>query len=59
MIRRRNDSKIEIWTANYINNRFTRATEDKELEIEQIEPCGDVLFIVEVFKREEDDDEAD
>ena len=58
MIRRRNDSKIELWTAYYINNRFARATEDKELEIEQIEPCGD-MFIVEVFKREESDDETD
>ena len=51
MIRRRNDSKIEIWTANYINNRFVRTTEDKDLEIEQIELCGD-MFIVEVFKNE-------
>ena len=51
MIRRRNDSKIEIWTPYYINNQFVRAAEDKELEIEQIEPCGDG-FIVEVFKNE-------
>lgn len=58
MIRRRNDSKIKIWTTYYINNQFARATEDKELEIEQIEPCGD-MFIVEVFKREEADDETD
>ena len=56
MIRRRNDSKIEIWTTYYINNRFTRAAEDNELEIEQIEPCGDA-FIVEVFKREGSEDE--
>lgn len=56
MIRRRNDSKIELWTAYYINNRFARATEDKELEIEQIEPCGD-MFIVEVFERERSEDD--
>lgn len=56
MIRRRNDSKIEIWTTYYINNPFVRAPEDRELEIEQIEPCGD-MFIVEVFKNERREDE--
>ncbi len=56
MIRRRNDSKIEIWTENYINNQFMRSSEDKWLEIEQIEPCGNV-FIVEVFERERKEDD--
>lgn len=51
MIRRRIDSKIEIWDANYINNRLLRSIEDRRLEIEQIEPC-DKMFIVEVFEKE-------
>ena len=51
MIRRRIDSKIEIWDASYINNQFARSTEDKGLEIEQIEPCGN-MFIVEVFEKD-------
>lgn len=51
MIRRRIDSKIEIWDVNYINNRLLRSIEDKWLEIEQIEPCGN-MFIVEVFEKE-------
>lgn len=55
MIRRRMDSKIEIWTENYINNQFLRSPEDKGLEIEQIEPCGN-MFIVEVFEREAKDE---
>ena len=53
MIRRRIDSKIEIWGENYINNRYSRTAEDKNLEIEQIEPCGGGSYIVEVFGEEE------
>lgn len=51
MIRRRIDSKIKIWDASYVNNYFMRSQNDKRLEIEQIEPCGN-LFIVEVFDKE-------
>ena len=52
MIRRRIDSKIEIWAENYINNRNIRTAEDRNLEIEQIEPCGGGGYIVEVYEKE-------
>jgi hypothetical protein len=46
------DSTIEIWGTNYINNPYTRAPEDLDKEIQQIEAIpGDVTnFIVEVFR---------
>lgn len=51
MIRRRFDSKIEIWATNYINFPNTRAQEDRDKEIEQIEAIpGKQDFIVEVFR---------
>lgn len=52
MIRRRIDSTIEIWTINYINFPATRAQEDRDKEIEQIEaiPGSNGNFIVEAFK---------
>lgn len=51
MIRRRIDSKIEIWATNYINFPNTRAQEDRDKEIEQIEAApGKQDFIVEVFR---------
>ena len=56
MVKRRIDSKIVVWDANYINHRFMRSNDDKEFEIEQIEPCGSV-FIVEVYKHERGKDE--
>lgn len=52
MIRRRIDSKIEIWATNYINFPNTRAPEDRDKEIEQIEaiPGSNGNFIVEAFR---------
>ncbi len=50
MIKRRIDSKIEVWSENYINNRAIRTAEDRDLIIEQIEPCGGCAYIVEVYE---------
>lgn len=52
MIRRRIDSTIKIWTINYINFPATRALDDRDKEIEQIEaiPGSQGNFIVEVFR---------
>ena len=46
------DSTIEIWGTNYINNPDTRALNDRDKEIQQIEaiPGDTTNFIVEVFK---------
>lgn len=52
MIRRRIDSEIRICDMNFINSLgSTSQWGGKQLEIEQIEPCGN-LFIVEVFDKE-------
>lgn len=59
MIRRRIDSKIEIWGQSYINNRFQRTAEDRDLEIEQIEPCGGCDYIVEVYERHKAEQEGE
>ena len=59
MIRRRIDSKIEIWVENYINNRTIRTAEDRNLEIEQIEPCGGCEYIVEVYERRKAEQECE
>lgn len=62
MIRRRIDSKIEIWGQDYINNKPIRTEADRNLEIEQIEPCGGCDFIVEVYERckaEQEDERTD
>ena len=53
MKRTREDSRIEIWGARYINNVDARYPEDRDLVIIQIEPSrtsGD--YIVEVVKKE-------
>ena len=52
MVRVLFNSTIEIWRADYINFPNTRALEDRDKEIQQIEPipgCTD-FFIVEVFR---------
>lgn len=55
------DSTIEIWNASYINSPETRAQNDRDKEIQQIEAIpGDTgNFIVEVFRpaREGGEDE--
>lgn len=45
------DSTIEIWGTNYINNPDTRALNDRDKEIQQIEaiPGSPDNIIVEVF----------
>lgn len=52
MVRVLFDSTIEIWGASYINRPETRALEDRDKEIQQIEavPGSQDTFIVEVFK---------
>ena len=51
MVRVLFDSKIEIWNAQYINFPNTRALEDRDKEIQQIEAIpGSQDFIVEVFR---------
>lgn len=45
-------SKIEILAVNYINNPESRAEEDKDLEIIQIEAVSPGDYIVEVQKKE-------
>lgn len=46
------NSTIKIWGTNYINNPDTRALEDRDKEIQQIEaiPGSPNFFIVEVFR---------
>ena len=52
MVRVLFDSTIEIWGASYINRPETRAPEDRDKEIQQIEtiPGRTDDFIVEVFR---------
>lgn len=50
MKRTRIDSRIEVWDRNYINDPSGRASYDRDLIIEQIEPLNDVWFIVEVYE---------
>lgn len=54
MIKTRSDSRIEIWSANYISKLNERFDEDKNVDIIQIEPGnGDNKgYIVEVVNKE-------
>lgn len=49
------DSVIEIWSGNYINNLSGRSLVDRRAEIIQIEPgSSDNDYIVEIVREEED-----
>ena len=53
MKRTREDSRIEIWGARYINVIEDRHPEDRDAQIVQIEPAGkDREFIVEIVRKE-------
>ena len=58
MKRSRIDSRIEVWSQNYINNRAFRSLEDKDAQIEQIEHVSDITFIVEVWNPKEDEEDG-
>lgn len=59
MKRSRKDSRIEVWNETYINNPRTRNLEDRDAQIEQIEPVYGLSFIVEVFNKKVEEDETD
>lgn len=46
------NSRIEVWSHDYINHQNERAKEDKDAVILQIEPAGKENCIVEVVDRE-------
>lgn len=49
------DSVIEIWSSNYINNLSGRSLVDRRAKIIQIEPgSSDNDYIVEIVREEED-----
>lgn len=49
------DSVIEIWSGNYINNLSGRSLVDRRAEIIQIEPgSSDNDYMVEIVREEED-----
>ena len=51
MIKRLANSRIELWSAEYINKPDERSEKDKYSIIEQIEPAGDgANYIVEVYE---------
>ena len=55
MKRTREDSRIEIWGARYINVIEDRHPEDQGLKVIQIEPTGcHDDYIVEVVKKEDE-----
>lgn len=48
------NSRIEIWGRDYINNPVIREEKDKNVKIVQIEPSGrEDDYIVEIVDREE------
>ena len=55
MKRTREDGRIEIWGAHYINSIDDRCPEDQGLVVIQIEPSGiQGEYIVEVVKKEDE-----
>lgn len=55
MKRIREDSRIEIWSTQYINSIADRFPEDEDLVVIQIEPSGNPGdYIVEVVKKEDE-----
>ena len=48
MIKQFKNSRIEIWSARYINKLCFRTAEDREMIIQQIESAGDGDYIVEI-----------
>ena len=53
MIKRLSLSRIELWSAEYINKPNERNENDKHSIIEQIEPAGDgANYIVEVYEND-------
>lgn len=53
MKRTREDSRIEIWSTQYINYIEDRYPEDQDTQIIQIEPSGNPDdYIVEVVEKE-------
>lgn len=56
MKRSRIDSRIEVWTWNYINNRELRLPDDRDAQIEQIEHVNGATYIVEVWNPKEDEE---
>lgn len=49
MKRTREDTRLEIWGANYINEVHGRLDEDENVQIIQIEPGNGNDYIVEVL----------
>lgn len=46
-------SRLEIWSAEYINNQKIREEKDKNARVVQIEPSGKQdFFMVEVIEQE-------
>lgn len=48
MVKTREHSRIEVWSAEYINNPEHRHKEDKKAVIVQIEPAKGSNYMVEV-----------
>lgn len=55
MIKTREDSRIEIWTASYINIPSIRTKEDEDVDIIQIERgVSNQDYIVEVVEKKKE-----
>ena len=51
MVRLRRESRIEVWSSEYINDKSKRQEEDKYVEIIQIEHGIDDDYMVEVIDK--------
>lgn len=53
MTKTHENSRLEIWTAMYINNELIRIEADRNVDIVQIEKGQGTGYIVEIVEREE------
>lgn len=52
MVKTREDSRIVIWNSGYINNIDARNANDRDIDIIQIQSCGNDLFMVEIAEND-------
>lgn len=57
MIKKFKNSRIEIWTRQYINDYRIRNHEDEDVIIQQIEPVNCDTYIVEITDAEIEEQE--
>lgn len=52
MVKTREDSRIVIWNSGYINNIDARNANDRDIDIIQIQSCGNDSFMVEIAEKD-------